>query len=157
MISIIATYNNDKVIGSGGEIPWHCPKDTKRFNDITMGSPVVMGRKTWEYIGKILSERKNIVVTSDTNNYPRDVDVAPSFRSAIIGANEAYCADEIFIIGGEEIYRQAIDIADTMYLTHVYDNSPGDAYFPSFNPEEWEVKIAQQFSDHVFRILERKK
>jgi dihydrofolate reductase len=156
MISLIAAYNNNKVIGKDGKIPWHCSADLKRFKELTMGCPVIMGRKTWESIGKPLPGRKNIVVSKGNGLYPKEVEVVPSFKSAIIGVQETYYCEEIFIIGGEEIYRQAIPMADTMYLTHINDDSDGDAFFPEFDPEEWDVNLGDSCPEYTFRILERR-
>ena len=157
MISLIVAYNNNKVIGKDGKIPWHCSEDLRQFNQLTMGCPIIMGRKTFDSIGKVLPGRKNVVVTRNRDRiFPRDVEVVSSLKSAIIGATEAYLSDEIFIIGGEEIYRQALPIADTMYLSHINDDSEGDAYFPDFNIDEWDVTLADTCPQYTFRILERK-
>jgi dihydrofolate reductase len=156
MISIIAAYNNNKVIGKDGKIPWSCPEDMKRFRDLTMGCPVIMGRKTWESIGRALPGRTNIVVSKGGGLYPAGVEVAPSFKSAVIGVKETYFCEEVFIIGGEEIYRQALSLADKMYLSHIDDNSDGDTFFPDIDLEEWDVVICESHPQHTFRILERR-
>lgn len=155
MISLIAAYNNNKVIGKDGKIPWRCSEDLKRFKQITMGSPVIMGRKTYESIGGPLPGRHNIIVSSGKCLYPVGVRVSNSVRAAIIGAQEFY-GDEIFIIGGAEIYRQALPKAVKMYLTHIDDDSDGDTFFPDFESDDWEVTFINRNSDHTFRILERK-
>jgi len=158
MISIIAAYNNNKIIGRDGKIPWHLPEDLKRFKEFTMGSPIIMGRKTWESIGRPLPGRSNIVVTSQSSiTFPTGVDVAPTYLSAMIGAMETYSADEIFIIGGEKIYRQALPYADKMYLTHVYDDAPGDTVFPDFNIDMWDITFAEKRDTHTFRVLDRRR
>jgi len=162
MISIIAAYNNKKVIGKDGKIPWNCSEDLKRFKKLTIQHPVIMGRKTFESIGKTLPERHNIVVTKSltSGNYGGgefNLSMVSSLTSAILGCQEYYPGEEIFIIGGEEIYRQAISKADRMYLTHIYDDSDGDAFFPNFEVDDWEVILADHYNDHTFRILERKK
>lgn len=157
MISIIAAYNNKRAIGKDGKIPWHLPEDLKRFKDLTMNHPIIMGRKTWESIGKPLPGRRSVVVTRDSDKvYPKGVEVVHSLRSAVIGAQEYYLNDEIFIIGGEEIYRQALPKADKMYLTHIHNDSDGDTFFPDFDMDEWEVTLAESCPQYTFRILERR-
>lgn len=156
MISIIAAYNNKKVIGKDGKIPWKCPADLKRFKDITMGAPVIMGRKTWDSLPvKPLPGRPNIVVSRKNSGF-KGAEYAPSVASAILGATEYYCVDEIFIIGGEETYRQALAKADKLYLSHIDDDSEGDSFFPDFEVDDWDVVVIDHHPDHTFRILERR-
>ena len=134
MISLIVAYNNNKVIGKDGKIPWFCPEDLKRFKELTMGSPVIMGRKTWESLPvRPLPGRGNVVVSKTLPlQYSDSIIIVSTLRAAILGSQEYYPDSEIFIIGGEEIYRQAMPLADRMYLTHINNNSEGDAFFPDF-------------------------
>lgn len=126
------------VLGKGNGLLWHIPEDLKRFKTLTLGHPVIMGRKTFESIvamlGKALPGRTNIVVTRDANwSYP-DVVVAHSLEEAI-EKGKIIDQDEIFIGGGAQIYAQALPLADRLYLTMIDDEKEGDAFFPEYEKE----------------------
>lgn len=131
------------VIGRDGGMPWRLSSDLKRFKAGTMGRPVVMGRKTYESIGKPLPGRLNIVVTRDPAWRADGVETAGSVDEAIrLATARARCmtgADEIAIIGGGEIYRQALALADRLHVTHVLANPDGDTRFPDIDPTLWEL------------------
>ncbi|MBI2427446.1 MAG: dihydrofolate reductase [Ignavibacteriales bacterium] len=128
-LTIIAALNRKRVIGRGGTIPWHIPADLKRFKELTMGNTVVMGRKTFESIGKILPGRRNVVVTSQT--LP-DVEHYHSLEEAM---NAVRSEERVFVIGGGTIFEQTIGRADEMVLTRVDNAEDGDTLFPM--PEEY--------------------
>lgn len=134
MIALIAAMDRNRVIGANGSIPWHLPNDLRRFKSLTYGHPVIMGRKTFESIGRPLPGRKNIVVTRQPGFVARDCVVANTPDDAL----EAAGSGDIFVIGGGDLYRQMIDQADRLYLTEVdVAVEGGDAYFPVVAPQLW--------------------
>jgi len=139
IISIIAAMNEDRVIGLDNRLPWHLPADLNYFKKVTMGKPILMGRKTYDSIGKPLPGRKNIVVTRD-KNFPGDNNanglfVAHTIDDALHLANNA---NEIFIIGGASFYKQMLAKANRLYLTLVFTNHiQGDSYFPEWKNSNW--------------------
>lgn len=135
-LSIIVAAANYNVIGKNNKLIWHLPADLKHFKDITMGKSIIMGRKTYESIGKPLPGRKNIVLTNDPSYKAEGCVAINSFEqlSTAIDSNE-----EAFIIGGENIYRQFIGVANKIYLTRVYDNFEGDTFFPDIDEEIWQT------------------
>lgn len=159
-INIIAAYNQNSVIGKDGQIPWHLLDDLQHFKEVTKGHPVIMGRKTHESIGQLLVGRRNIIVTRQDVYHPVDVSdvvfVVSSLDEAIDAAQKE--DEEIFIIGGEEIYRQAIPLADRMYLTYVFsDSQQGDTYFPDFELSDWHASYLGVTETCNFKLYERKK
>jgi dihydrofolate reductase len=141
-ISLIAAMGENRVIGAGGAIPWHLPADFKHFKELTMGHPIVMGRKTFESIGKPLPGRTNIVVTRDAS-YRRDgVVVVASPEAALAAAADAEGADEVFVIGGAEMYKLFLPQAERVYLTRVHGTFEGDAFFPELGEGEWGLTSA---------------
>lgn len=128
----------NRVIGAGGKIPWHLPADFKHFKAITMGHPIIMGRKTFESIGKALPGRTNIVITRDPGCQAEGCRTAGSMEQAVEMA-EGEGADEAFVIGGEQIYKAAMDMADTVYLTNVHGTFEGDAFFPELDGKMWKL------------------
>jgi len=160
MINIIAAFNRRHVIGNDGQIPWILPGDLQKFKELTVGHPVIMGRKTHESLHRLLPGRRNIIVTRQENYIPVDVSDAVFVVSSLGQAIEIAQREdeEIFIIGGEEIYRQAIPLSDRMYLTYVFSNDEkGDASFPEFNLYNWQevdFVVEQAFS---FTTFERKR
>ena len=141
MLNIIVACNNKDVIGKDGKIPWHIPEDLKRFKEITMGYPVIMGRKTHESIGKILKGRTNIIISRNEDYIPLEtsepVYTATSLSSALEIAFQIN--ENVFVIGGEQIYKMALPFTDRVYLTTVDDDSDGDAYFPTLEFHGWGV------------------
>lgn len=138
ILSLIAAVSENNVIGKGGTLPWHLPADLAHFRAITVGKPVIMGRKTFASIGRPLPKRQNIILTRDSDFHPEGCDVAHSLEDAIALAEEN-ATDEAMIIGGEQIYKAALSLADRMYLTlvHTYVED-GDAFFPEFDRREWQ-------------------
>ena len=137
--SIIVAITPEKVIGKkGGGLLWHIPGDMRRFKELTTGHVVIMGRKTYETIGKPLPNRTNIILTRDKNYGAPGCLVVPSLEEALEKAKEIE-NDEIFIMGGGEIYRQAIGKAHKLYLTLVHKNFDGDVFFPDYSAFKKEV------------------
>lgn len=154
-LSILVAMAENRVIGHNNTLPWHLPEDLKRFKALTMGCPIIMGRKTYESIGRPLPGRTNIVITRQ-NDYPSDgLVIAHSIESAIKVA-EQYCGidrQEIFIIGGEELFRQTLHLCHKLYLTEIQKTFEGDTFFPEFDLAEWDelareehYSEAQQFA-----------
>lgn len=141
MITIIAAVSDNGVIGNKGQLLWHISEDMRRFRDFTTGNTVIMGRKTWESIGHALPNRQNIVVTRCAGEFKGAL-TAHSISSAISMAH----SEDIFIIGGGDIYSQSIDIADKMYITRVHMTYDGDTLFPNFDSREWKL-IQSEYHD----------
>jgi len=127
IVSIIAAMAENRVIGAAGRIPWDLPADRRRFRELTMEHPLIMGRKTFESIGRPLDGRKTIVVTSRPGYRAAACQVVPDLAAAL----SACAADgEVFVCGGEEVYREAITVAARIYLTVIHREFPGDVFFP---------------------------
>jgi dihydrofolate reductase len=139
MISLIVAASTNNAIGKNGQLLWHLPTDLKFFKNTTWGMPVVMGRKTFEAVNKPLPGRINIVITGQQDWTREGVIVTKNLQDALQKANESNCK-EIFIIGGGEIYKQSMDIADKIYLTRVHTVAEGDTYFPEIDNNKWELK-----------------
>lgn len=135
-ISLIAAVAENGVIGAGQTMPWRLSSDLKRFRQLTMGKPVVMGRKTFETIGKPLAGRTNIVVSRRNDVAGESVVVASSLEEAL-RAGAARGADEVMIIGGGQVYADAMPLADRLYITHVAARPDGDIHFPTIDPALW--------------------
>jgi dihydrofolate reductase len=146
-ISIIAAVAENGVIGRNGKLPWHLAEDLKRFKKITMGHTIVMGRRTWESIGRPLPGRRMIVVSRqpDYRTSSDSVEVCASLADAIRLAESAG-EDEAFVIGGAELYREALPQAEKLYLTLVHAHVSGDAWFPEVDWADWEPLHARRFS-----------
>lgn len=134
MISLIAAMGENRVIGIDDSLPWRLPADMKRFRTLTMGKPILMGRRTFESIGKALSGRKNIVLTGRPEYEAQGCTVVRSIDEGLSACDKA---EEAFVIGGESLYRQMLERADRMYLTLVHKVFAGDTFFPWFDPREW--------------------
>ncbi len=134
IISMIAAMDSNRAIGIKNQLPWHLPADLQHFKALTLGKPIVMGRNTYESIGKPLPNRTNIVVTRDQNYQAPGCNIAYSFEDAITQAGNA---EELMIIGGASLYEQTLKHANKLYLTFVDTEVVGDAFFPKWNPEEW--------------------
>lgn len=145
VIAVAAARNG--AIGRDGDLPWKLSTDLKRFKQVTLGKPMVMGRKTFESIGsRPLPGRPHVIVTSNPDFRPEGVDVAPSLGAAIERARTLASetgVDEIIIAGGGEIYRQALPLADVLHVTHVEAEVDGDTYFPVIDPAVFD-KISEE-------------
>jgi dihydrofolate reductase len=142
-ISAIVAMSENRVIGKNNRLPWHLPADLKHFKTITMGKPVLMGRKTFDSIGRPLPGRLNIIITRDTNYSVPGCVVVHSIDDAIAKAGNY---DEIFVIGGAELFQQMFSRIQTIYLTIIHENFDGDAFFPEFNQSEWKEVAREKFS-----------
>ena len=135
-ISVIVAMSKNCVIGINNSLPWHISDDLKRFKKLTTNHPIVMGRKTFDSIGKPLKERLNIVISKNKKLKIDGVTIVNSLDEAIRITKDS---PNIFIIGGEQIYRLAMPIATHLYLTEVDISIEGDAFFPEFNQKNWDV------------------
>lgn len=135
-ISLIVAAANNNVIGVNNQMPWHLPNDFKYFKENTLNHSIIMGRKTYDSIGKPLPGRRNIILTRDQEYQNPEVDIANSIQEVL-----NYCRDEreIFIIGGAEIFKQALALANRVLLTRVHAEIEGDTYFPELNPADWNL------------------
>jgi dihydrofolate reductase len=136
-IAIIVAVAEKNIIGSNNTMPWHCPADLQYFKRTTMGAPVLMGRKTYQSLHiKPLPGRQNIVITRDENFAPADCDVVHSVNAGLACAGKRKPA-KVFVIGGADIYRQVIGIADELYVTQLELKVAGDRYFPEISTQQW--------------------
>ena len=154
MISLVVATSANGVIGRSGELPWHLSDDLKRFKQLTLGKPIVMGRKTYESIGRALPGRQNIVLTSQSDFFAGDCDVVSSVDAAIDAAGDA---GEIIVIGGGEIYVLFLPLAERIYMTRVHVDIDGDTHFPGLDDNQWqetgrEHHAAGESNDHEFTI-----
>ncbi len=153
MISLIAAVAGNHAIGKDGQLLWHLPEDMRYFRETTRGKPVIMGRKTWESLPdsfRPLPGRHNIVVSRNPAYQAPGATLAGSLEEALRAAGEA---DEVFVIGGAELYRQAFPVACRLYLTEIAQDFAGDAFFPEVLPENWQEisrKARQGTSGPVF-------
>jgi dihydrofolate reductase len=145
MISLIVAAAENNSIGKNNQLLWHLPNDLKFFKNTTWGMPVIMGRKTFEAVNKPLPGRFNIVITRQSGWQADGVIVATDLDDALQKAAETNCK-EIFIIGGGEIYRQAFDKAQKIYLTRVHAHIEGDTFFPVIDENRWVLRSVQEFS-----------
>lgn len=142
-ISLIYAANLDGIIGNDNKLLWHLPEDLKRFKSLTMGKPIVMGRKTFESIGKPLPGRTSIVITRNPGFQQNGVIVCGSVEEALVAAKEIG-ADEVFVIGGGEIYRLFLPYSDKIYFTRVHNHKQGDTSFNIPDKTEWKL-VSSEF------------
>jgi dihydrofolate reductase len=136
LISIIVAVTENRVIGKDNQLLWRLPDDMKRFKQLTMDNPIIMGRKTYESIGKPLPGRTSIVVTRNREYKLDEAIVVNSLQEAILRARELD-AQEAYIIGGGELYKQAQSVSDRLYITEIHTTMSGDAYFEIEDPSQW--------------------
>ena len=142
MISLIVAVSTNNVIGADGDLPWRLSDDLKRFKVVTMGKPIVMGRKTHESIGRPLPGRQNIVITRQNDFNADGCDVVQSTAEAVEVAGGA---DEVMVIGGSQIYATFLPLADRIYLTRVHTEVDGDAFFPPLDGAEWRESASESY------------
>jgi dihydrofolate reductase len=142
-ISIVVAMDTNGVIGRDNGLPWHLPADLRHFKETTMGKPILMGRKTYESIGRPLPGRTNIVITRDTGYRAEGCVVVHSIDAALEVAAEQ---DEMMVIGGADFYRQVMPQTDTIYLTRIHESFDGDTFFPELNAADWQEV---ERSDHA--------
>ncbi|WP_373896134.1 dihydrofolate reductase [Virgibacillus natechei] len=138
MISFMLAMDRNRVIGLNNDLPWHLPKDFRFFKERTSGHTVIMGRKTYDSLDGALPNRKNVVVTRKNMTFPEDVEVITDLKK-IPEWNKSNPNEELFVIGGGNIFKQVLPYADRMYITFIDETFDGDAFFPEFNEEEWNI------------------
>ena len=143
MINVIVAKASNNVIGAKNDLIWHLPNDLKHFKNLTSGHPIIMGRKTFESLGRPLPNRTNIVVTRDIDWQAENIEKEFSLEKAIESAKKIN--GDIYIIGGGNIYKQAMEFADVLYITEVHHEFEGDTYFPEIDEEIWEEVARENF------------
>ncbi|MGE4417391.1 MAG: dihydrofolate reductase [Marinobacterium sp.] len=166
-LAMIAVQSQNRVIGNNNKLPWYLPEDLKYFKRVTLGKPIIMGRKTFESIGRPLPGRTNIIITRnpDWTHDGAGVRVVHSLQQAIELAESLALVngfEESLVIGGAEIYALALPQADRLYLTQVHAEVQGDAHFPPLDPSQWQEMAREDFSaiepnpyDYSFIVLDR--
>ena len=159
-ISIVVAHSTNNVIGKDGALPWHLSEDLKRFKAITLGKPIIMGRLTYESIGRALPGRQNIVITRQANFSAEGCDVVSSPADALTIAGDV---EEVMVIGGGDIYRQFMRRTHRIHRTQIETEIEGDTFFPEIDPEEWTVVDREAFAanderkwEFVCEVLERR-
>jgi dihydrofolate reductase len=147
-ISIIVAASTNNVIGRDGGLPWRLPEDLKRFKQITMGKPMIMGRATWDSIGRALPGRQNIVMTRQEAFAAEGCDVVATIDEALEAAGDV---EEVMIIGGGNLYEQFLPKTERLYFTRVHARIDGDTYFPEILENEWELVSEELFPACVDR------
>lgn len=158
MISLIVAHDHNHVIGYENGMPWHLPGDLQYFKEKTMGKPMIMGRKTFESIGRPLPGRRNIVVTRDANYRADGIETATSIEEALALAGDV---PEIMIIGGEQIFRLSMELTDRIYITKINHSFNGDTFFPAYEEEfvlvaSQEPETAPEGYTFQYQIFERR-
>jgi dihydrofolate reductase len=147
-ISLIVAMASNRAIGLNNQMPWHLSADLKRFKQITMGHPIIMGRKTFEAIGKPLPGRTNIIVSRNLAYQQEGCIVVDSIQAAI--NHGCRLADEVFVIGGATLYEATLPFADTLYITQINQEFDGDTFFPQLNMVFWtEIKREEAVDDNL--------
>lgn len=155
LASIIVAMGNNRVIGNKGQLPWHLPEDLQRFKRLTMGHPLIMGRRTFESIGRPLPGRQMIILSRDPNYKVAGCDVVSGIEAAL---QLAKSAEELFICGGAEIYQQTLFLAERIYLTKLDTDPDGDVLFPDIPVDDFNAIYTRQFNGvtaYQFSILQR--
>ena len=160
LVSIIAAMDRNRLIGNKNQLPWHLPADLAHFKQVTMGKPIIMGRKTYESIGRALPGRTNIVLTRSPDFNAKGVLIANTLQQAL---DYVAAEEEVMIIGGSTIYELALPRTDRLYLTCVESTYEGDAWFPEFDLEQWHIIASEEHtadekntSDYRFVTYARK-
>ncbi len=158
-LSLVVAMDQNRVIGINGGLPWHLSSDLKYFRDITMGKPIIMGRKTYESIGRPLPGRRNIVVTRNTDFEAPGCDVVTSLETALELVKDV---PEVMMVGGASLYIDTLPLADHIYMTEVHAEVEGDTWFPEIDLDEWHEVSRLRFSadekneyDYSFVVYER--
>ena len=156
IVSLIAALSTNHVIGKNNQLPWHLPADLKHFKDLTLNKSIIMGRKTFDSIGRALPNRRNIVITTQSDYKADNAETYASIDAALAAtATEA----EVMLIGGAQLYKQTIARADRLYLTLVDTViADGDAFFPTWDPKEWsidqeEIHAADEKNNFAYRFV----
>lgn len=144
-VSLIAALARNRVIGRDNRLPWRLPADLRRFKQLTMGHTLLVGRKTFESIGRLLPGRTMLVASRQQGYAPEGVRVVRSVQEALDVAREGG-ETELFVAGGAEIYRQTLPVADRLHLTRIEEDVPGDAYFPEYDETQWRLVEREDFA-----------
>lgn len=155
MLSLIVAISENRVIGREGQLPWHLSADLKRFKQLTMGHHIVMGRKTYDSIGRQLPGRTSVVLTRQTDWTVEGVLTATNLETALKLAGDD---EEVFVIGGSQIYQLALPLVERLYVTRVHASVSGDTYFPEISSEQWQLEQSDSFNadeknDHKYSFL----
>lgn len=143
-IAIIAAMDRNRLIGDGDRLPWRLPADMGRFRALTMGKPIIMGRRTHESIGTVLPGRRNIVLSRDPDYRAPGCDVFPDLDAALAACEDT---DEPMIIGGAQVYSEALPLADRMHLTLLHGSFDGDTWFPAYDESRWREVFREDHTD----------
>lgn len=154
ILSMIVAHADNRVIGKDNDMPWYLPADLAYFKKTTLGKPIIMGRKTYESIGRPLPGRKNIVISRDDEYRAEGVEVVGSVEAALALVSDV---EEVMVIGGGAIYKHCLPAAQRLYITHIDANIAGDTYFPEYDLNEWrlavsEVKAADDKNNYQLRF-----
>jgi dihydrofolate reductase len=161
IISLIAAMTPDRVIGKNNQLPWQMPADLQHFKKITLNKTIIMGRKTYQSIGRPLPQRRNIIITRDKNFMAPGCEIFYSLEQVL---DALHAEPEIYIIGGAELYAQTIDRAHCLYLTYIHAPILGDSFFPEWNINDW-LEISREFHladeknpyDYTFSLFEKRR
>ncbi|MGA6105873.1 dihydrofolate reductase [Pseudomonas solani] len=164
-LSLIAALAQNRVIGRDNQLPWHLPADLKHFKALTLGKPIIMGRKTWDSLGRPLPGRLNLVVSRQAGLQLEGAEVFASLEEAVVRA-EAWAreeeAEEVMLIGGAQLYTQGLEHGDRLYLTRVELAPEGDAFFPEVSDADWhlassiEHEASAETPAYAFQVWERR-
>ncbi|MFC4322762.1 dihydrofolate reductase [Litchfieldia salsa] len=161
MISLLVAMDKNKLIGKDNDLPWRLPADLAYFKNLTMGHPIVMGRKTYESIGRPLPGRENIIITRNLSYAVEGCEVINSTEEII---ELSKTKKEIFVIGGSEIFKEILPFVDKLYITEIEEEFEGDTFFPNFNLENWDLKTREKGIkdeknpyEYYFCLYEKKK
>ena len=162
MISLIVAMDRNRVIGASNQLPWHLPEDLKYFKKITTGHPIVMGRKTRDSIGRNLPNRENVVITRNSDYVCDGCTIFNSIDEFYKWSNKQHHEEEIFIIGGAELFVETLGKTDRLYITQIDHEFEGDTFFPELNWDEWKLVDEQEgivdeknIYPHSFYVYER--
>lgn len=165
ILSMIVATADDNVIGKDNDMPWHLPADLAYFKKVTLGKPIIMGRKTYESIGRPLPGRRNIVISRDVNYQADGIDTVTSVEQAIAlvdGSDGREGVEEIMVIGGGAIYKHCLPAAQRLYITHIKAKIDGDTQFPNYDDDSWnkvasEVRASDEKNAYVldFSVYEK--
>ena len=162
MISFLVAMDKNRVMGIDNRLPWRLPADVKFFKEVTMGHPVVMGRKTYDSIGKPLPGRENIILTRNVDYQPEGCKVIHTVEESIEYMKNKN--DEVFVIGGAQLFKELFPVADRLYITEIHHEFEGDTFFPEFEESEWTlsssekgIKDEKNPYDYFFHVYDRKR
>ena len=152
MLELIVGYDEDRLIGKGNELPWHIPEDLKHFKKLTVGNRIIMGRTTYESIGRILPNRENIILSRNEYN----ISGAKTYNSVEELLKKLDDTKRNFVIGGSKIYKALLPFVDILHISHVKGKHEGDVYFPEIDFSEWEISKKIPYEDFEYICYRRK-